>query len=53
MAPYIDQMQANIASVLECEKEQVSVKATRGEKMGFVGRQEGIAAICVCLIEKV
>lgn len=52
LAPYIEMMRENIARVLEADISQVSVKATRGEKLGFVGRQEGICSLCVCLLEK-
>ena len=52
MAPYIDQMRANIAEHLHIDESQVNVKATRGEGMGFVGRGEGAIAYSVCLIEK-
>lgn len=52
LAPYIEMMRENIARVLEADLSQVSVKATRGEKLGFVGRQEGICSLCVCLLEK-
>ena len=51
LAPHIPVMRENIARVLSCDVSQVSIKATRGEKLGFVGRQEGIAAVCVCLLE--
>lgn len=51
LAPYIEQMRKNVADALKCEVSQVSIKATRGEKLGFVGRQEGMAALCVCLVE--
>lgn len=51
LAPYIEMMRENVARVLECQVDQVSIKATRGEKLGFVGRQEGICALCVCLLE--
>lgn len=51
LAAYIEQMRANLARCLHCEISQVSIKATRGEKLGFVGRQEGMAALCVCLLE--
>lgn len=53
MKPHVPLMQANLARVLEADVNQVSVKATRGEKMGFVGREEGIMAVCVCLLESV
>lgn len=51
LAPYIEMMRENVARVLECDISQVSIKATRGEKLGFVGRQEGICSLCVCLLE--
>lgn len=52
MAPHIETMQKNIAGVLHTEIENVSVKATRGEKIGFVGREEGVLAQCVVLLCK-
>ena len=51
MAPFISQMVENIAAVLEIEVEKVNIKATTTEKLGFVGRGEGIAAEAVCTIE--
>ena len=52
LAPHISAMRQNIASALECSVEQISVKATTEEKLGFTGKEEGIAAHAVCLIEK-
>lgn len=52
MAPHIEQMRKNIAGVLHCSIDRVSVKATRGEKLGFVGREEGVQAQCVVLLTK-
>ena len=52
MAPHISSMQENVARVLHCDINQVSIKATRGEKMGFVGHEEGIVSTCVCLLEE-
>ena len=51
MRPYIDQMRENISTALEISVDQVSVKATTEEYMGFTGRKEGIAAEAVALIE--
>ncbi len=51
LAPYIMQMRENIAAALGCQVDQVSIKATTTEKLGFEGRQEGISAHCVCLLE--
>jgi 2-C-methyl-D-erythritol 2,4-cyclodiphosphate synthase len=50
--PYIAQMQSTIASILELETEDVSIKATTTEKMGFVGREEGLVAYATVLLEK-
>lgn len=52
MAPYIDQMKQNIASLLETEAENINVKATTTEKLGFPGRGEGIASQAVVLLQK-
>ena len=53
MAPYINDMRANIAKACKMDLDCVSVKATTEEKLGFTGAKRGIAAHCVCLIEKV
>ena len=52
MRPYIDMMRRNIADVCGIDIDFVSVKATTEEKLGFTGREEGISAHAVCLIEK-
>jgi 2-C-methyl-D-erythritol 2,4-cyclodiphosphate synthase len=52
MAPYIDEMRARIAELLEADITQVNVKATTSEKLGFTGRGEGIAAQTTVLIKK-
>jgi 2-C-methyl-D-erythritol 2,4-cyclodiphosphate synthase len=48
--PYIGEMQKTIASILEIQIEDVSIKATTAEKMGFVGREEGVMAHAVTLL---
>lgn len=52
MNPHIPQMQEVMAQVIGCETDAVSIKATTTEKLGFTGRQEGISAYAVALIEK-
>lgn len=52
MRPHIDAMRAAIAQVLACDVEQVNVKATTSEKLGFTGRGEGIACEAVALLVK-
>lgn len=52
IGPYINQMRAVIASILGCDINDISVKATTSEKLGFVGRQEGIAVYATVLIER-
>jgi 2-C-methyl-D-erythritol 2,4-cyclodiphosphate synthase len=47
---HIGQMQQNIATLLGIEEDQVAIKATTGEKMGFVGNEKGITAHAVCLL---
>lgn len=52
VAPYIDEMRKNISEALSVSIDQVSVKATTTEKLGFVGREEGIEATAVVLVIK-
>lgn len=53
ISPYILDMRKNIAKVLEIEIENVSVKATTTEHLGFEGREEGVSSRAVVLIEKI
>ena len=51
LAPYRDEIRRRLAGALSVRVDQVSVKATRGEGMGFVGREEGVAALAVATVE--
>lgn len=52
MAPHIQKMRENFAEALDCDISRISVKATRGEGLGFVGRMEGVMAQAVVLLEE-
>lgn len=51
--PHISHMKETLAPILRIDTTDISIKATTNEKMGFVGREEGVAAYAVVLIEKV
>jgi 2-C-methyl-D-erythritol 2,4-cyclodiphosphate synthase len=50
--PFIPHMRETIAGILSLASEDISIKATTTETMGFVGRKEGLVAHAVCLLEK-
>jgi len=52
MKDYIEKMRENIAEAFFTERENISVKATTEEGLGFTGNGEGIASYCVCLLER-
>ena len=52
MSPHISDMKKNIAKALNISSQDINIKATTEEKLGFTGRKEGISAHAVCLIEK-
>lgn len=53
IGPHVQSIQARLSEILELEKNQISIKATTTEKLGFTGRDEGMAAQAVCLLLKV
>ncbi|HEY2583919.1 MAG TPA: 2-C-methyl-D-erythritol 2,4-cyclodiphosphate synthase, partial [Mucilaginibacter sp.] len=50
--PHIPEMKVNIANAAAIEEDDISIKATTNEQLGFIGRQEGVVAYAVCLLEK-
>jgi 2-C-methyl-D-erythritol 2,4-cyclodiphosphate synthase len=50
--PYVTKMRERLSAVLECELERVTIKATTSEKLGFIGREEGVLASAVVLIQR-
>jgi 2-C-methyl-D-erythritol 2,4-cyclodiphosphate synthase len=50
--PYVEQMQVKLSAILNCEPQRVTIKATTTEKLGFVGREEGILASAVVLLRR-
>lgn len=51
--PHIPEMKVNIARSAKIDEDDISIKATTNEKLGFIGRQEGVVAYAVCLIERI
>lgn len=52
LAPYIDQMVMKISEVLECETNQINIKATTTERLGFEGQEQGISSQAIALLLK-
>ena len=52
IAPYISEMKNVISEIVDISSEDISIKATTTEKLGFAGREEGLAAFAVALLEK-
>lgn len=52
LAPYIDGMRENIASILKVTKDKINIKATTTEKLGFEGEEKGISSQAVCILVK-
>ena len=53
MNPHIPQMQQTMAKVIGCDPDQISIKATTTERLGFTGREEGISAYAVALLNRI
>ena len=51
--PHIPAMKINIAKAAGISEEDISIKATTNEQLGFIGREEGVVAYAVCLIERI
>ena len=52
LMPYLPLMRKKLADVMEIQEDQLNLKATTEEHLGFTGRQEGISAHCVCLLKE-
>ncbi|NDL67999.1 2-C-methyl-D-erythritol 2,4-cyclodiphosphate synthase [Anaerotalea alkaliphila] len=52
LLPHMDSMRTNIAAAMDVDRNRINLKATTEEGLGFTGRQEGISAQAVCLIER-
>ncbi len=50
--PHVQEMKINIAKAMDLDVDDISIKATTNETMGFIGREEGVVAYAVCLIQK-
>ncbi len=50
--PFVPEMKKHIALAMSIDEEDISIKATTNETMGFIGREEGVVAYAVCLIQK-
>lgn len=53
LRPFIEQMEQNVAEVLGLEQDQINIKATTEEGLGFTGEQLGISAQAICCLEKI
>lgn len=51
--PYIDSMRTKIAAILDISADQINIKATTEEKLGFTGDEDGVKSYCVVLLEKI
>jgi 2-C-methyl-D-erythritol 2,4-cyclodiphosphate synthase len=52
ISPYTEQIQENISAILQIEKDRISIKAKTSERLGFIGRKEGVSAYTVVLLSK-
>ena len=53
ITPHVKKMKDNIARILDIEKQRISIKATTSEKLGFIGRKEGIATQAIATVKKI
>lgn len=52
LAPFIREMRENIGEILNCDLKDINIKATTTERLGFVGREEGISSYAVCMLKE-
>ena len=52
LSPHLETMRRRLAETMEVDIAQINLKATTEERLGFTGREEGISAHCVCLLER-
>ena len=50
LSTYVDAMVKNLAAILDCDTDQINIKATTTERLGYIGREEGVSAHCVTLL---
>lgn len=53
LAPYIQSMRENISQILNTDIDNINIKASTTEELGFEGRREGMTSYCVCLLKKI
>jgi 2-C-methyl-D-erythritol 2,4-cyclodiphosphate synthase len=50
LSPYIEQIQVSLSSILSIDKRRISIKAKTSERLGFIGREEGVSVYCIVLL---
>ncbi len=52
LKPYVEEMRDKLSAILKCDRERIAIKATTTEKLGFIGREEGLLASAVVLLSR-